>query len=311
MHTAYNEDVQHYIEKPSIKIKNQIIMEINLSFAGSFNRLFPTGTKKYKVLDIIIYLLSVGGICKVSGLTLAKKASVSIRTVYSAVKALKETGLFLVAGLADGKNKYVFVYKNHADYQEILKNVFYINEIEEIEDINNENAGHVAEQVAEQGNAVTVDTQGFEGKKTNPISYNYFIFEQEKNNIGDSVENDLLNSSQILQKEAKQLDEYLTNPYQKQLYEMIKVGNYHDDIKACALVLALRVGSNCTEFTYGIALKAIAKVDKFLYFGGIAKSISALFEKIYKDRIKYRGYYMGESKPPNRDTSFYYNWLEA
>ena len=57
------------------------------------------------------------------------------------VRALKQTGEILVAGLADGKNKYVFVLKTHPNFT-IMKEVFYINA--------NQIAERTAEQVAEQ-----------------------------------------------------------------------------------------------------------------------------------------------------------------
>ena len=87
-------------------------------------------------------LLSGNGICKISAETLADKANCSVRTVTDTVRALKQTGEILVAGLADGKNKYVFVLKTHPNFTTILKEVFYINAYQIAE--------RTAEQVAEQ-----------------------------------------------------------------------------------------------------------------------------------------------------------------
>ena len=78
----------------------------------SFESLFPSRSKRKDVMDHIIYLLSGNGICKISAETLADKADCSVRTVTDTVRALKQTGEILVAGLADGKNKYVFVLKH-------------------------------------------------------------------------------------------------------------------------------------------------------------------------------------------------------
>lgn len=318
LHTAYNEDIQRYIEKPNTSSKKVIIEEMKASLQGnlkSFSKLFPTGTKRYQVMDNIIYLLSTGGICKVSATTLAKKADASVRTVYSTVKALKETGLFLVGGLADGKNKYVILYKAHADFQEILKNVFYIDEIEETTENNHSIAGQIAEQVAGQVNVESTVNQGVEGSKTNPIYNNFIISKQEKAIIRHSVENVLIESQNDKQKEAEQIQEYCTNPYQKQIYKIIteNVGVYHPEIVEKASIISLRAGSNCTEKAFRKALNAVAKIDRGLCMGTEIDSIPALFDKIYIDRINYSSYYEKKEPVPKekRDTSVYYNWLEA
>ncbi|PFA35089.1 HTH domain-containing protein, partial [Bacillus cereus] len=116
--TAYNKDVQKYMQlnKLCSHQKSEIIETIRQHVNDnnqSFESLFPTRSKRKDVMDHIIYLLSGNGICKISAETLASKADCSVRTVNAAVRALKETGEIVVAGLADGKNKYVFVLKMH------------------------------------------------------------------------------------------------------------------------------------------------------------------------------------------------------
>lgn len=317
LHTAYNEDVQKYIERPNTSSKKLIIEDMKVSVQASlksFSKLFPTGTKRYQVMDTIIYLLSGGGISKVSASTLAKKANASVRTVYSAVKALKETCLFLVGGMADGSNKYIFVYKNHADFQEILKNVFYLDEIEETTENNHSIAGQIAEQVAGQRNAESTVNKGVEGSKTNPIYNNFIISKQEKAIIKHSVEDVLIESQNDKQKEAEQIQEYCTNPYQKQIYNIItkNIGVYHPAIVEKASIIALRAGSNCTEKAFRKALNAVAKIDRALCMETEINSIPALFDKIYTDRIKYSPYYDKIKTAPKekRDTSIYFNWLK-
>ncbi|WP_010530934.1 hypothetical protein [Lentibacillus jeotgali] len=128
--TAYNQDIQKYIEKGNAEAKREIIQEVKeeaLTNGINFNRLFPSGSKRYKILDEIVYMLSVGGICKIASETLAKNTDSSVRTVKDAVKGIKQLRCFIVGGLADGKNKYVFLYKNHADFKEIITNVFFLD----------------------------------------------------------------------------------------------------------------------------------------------------------------------------------------
>ncbi|MES1051475.1 hypothetical protein FOA24_19560 [Bacillus thuringiensis] len=152
--TAYNKDVQKYMQlnKLCSQKKNEIIDAIRNNVSGnnqSFESLFPTRSKRKDVMDHIIYLLSGNGICKISAETLASKADCSVRTVNATVCALKQTSEIVVGGLADGKNKYVFVLKMHPNFTTIMKEVFYID-TEQIAELN-------AEQVAEQKNAETVE----------------------------------------------------------------------------------------------------------------------------------------------------------
>lgn len=291
--TAYNQDVQRYIEKGSPEAKREIIKTIkeeSLKNGINFNRLFPSGSKRMKVLDEIIYMLSNGGICKIASETLANNTGASVRTVNDAVKGIKELGMFIVAGLADGKNKYVFVYKKHADFKGILANVFYLN------------AEQIAEQIAEQKKAETVDTKGVEGRNTSSNSINSSIIKQEKDILRESIENDIKETD---------LKEYTDNEYQLKLYETIKSSIYDERIKKDASIICLRAGSNLDESFYNKALITVAKIDKHLTLGGdIKESIPALFDKIYLDRILYKDYYKTESPKKIRNTSYLYNWLE-
>ncbi|MGQ0423241.1 cytosolic protein, partial [Bacillus sp. HC-Mk] len=118
----------------------------------------------------------------------------SDRTVNATVRALKETGEVIVAGLADGKNKYVFVLKMHPNFTAIMKEVFYID-TEQIAELN-------AGQVAEQKNTKAIEAVGLETEKTSS-NYNNSInsfnsLKQEKNNdrvsLIESIENELKES---------------------------------------------------------------------------------------------------------------------
>ncbi|WP_138919769.1 hypothetical protein [Lentibacillus jeotgali] len=169
------------------------------------------------------------------------------------------------------------------------------------------NPGYIAPQTAQQANAENVEISVPEGENSSSNIDNSFILKQEINNIRDAVETEVIQSKETNEINLK---DYTSNQYQLNLYEIIKAGNYHNDIKENASVICLRAGSNCNDVMYGKALKAVAKVDKFLYLGGVAESVPALFKKMYHDRIKYSDYYKMTAPAPKRDTSFYYNWLD-
>ena len=167
--TAYNADVQKYMHQNrlSTQKKYEIINTMRKRMGNttqSFESLFPSRSKRKDVMDHIIYMLSGNGICKISAETLARKAGCSVRTVNTAVRALKQAGQILVAGLADGKNKYIFVLKMHPNFPTIMKEVFYLNK-EQISEL-------VAEQIAEQESAETIEAVGVEDEKLTPNSTN-------------------------------------------------------------------------------------------------------------------------------------------
>lgn len=316
--TAYNKDIQKYVQGNgcSTKQKNEIIEQIENNLVGmSFEKLFPTRSKRKEVMDHIIYLLSGNGICKIAAPTLAEKVKCSIRTVTDAVKNLKETGAVIVAGLADGKNKYVFVLKTHANFKAIMEDVFYLN-AEQI-------AEQTAEQIAEQENAEPVEAVSTEGEKTSSNYNNSFnsinsfnnLLKQEKENIKESIENELesVSSVTITEEEVKRVNTFYTNDYQHNLYHSIKGGQYTPDMKLCASVIGLRVGSNCTSEYYNCALKAAYKLNRFIMNGGtVEKSIPAMFTNIFADEIKSFEYQAKQQEEKKRAAApAFYNWLEA
>ncbi|MGE8078108.1 cytosolic protein [Peribacillus loiseleuriae] len=272
LYTAYNKDVQKYMtgNKLSSSRKSIIIeyIEKMVVIAGeSFERLFPNRSKKKDVMDHIIYLLSGNGICKIAATTLADKADCSVRTVNAAVSALKITGEILVAGLADGKNKYVFVLKSHENFKTILKDVFYIN------------AEQVAGQVAEQGSSESLVAVSVKGEKTSSNSNSSIISKQEKDIIKHSIESELNSATKETEKD---LIQYYVNPFQKMLYDTINANNYHVELKSNAAVLGLRLGSNATKAYLNMALQAVFKIDRFLACGStVDESIPAMFTKSY------------------------------
>lgn len=301
--TAYNQDVQAYLAPPNKTNKTTIITEIKESALANginFNRLFPNRTKRYDVLDEIVYLLSNGGICTIESTTLAKRVGSSTRTVYDAVNRLKELDLFIVAGLADGKNKYVFVYKNHTNFQAILNDVFYVDEIEIAE--------QVAEQVAEQENSESIDTPSVDEDKTEPISTISLIskdleLKQESNNYTHARE--------AFENEAvKDVDKHL-NPSQLKLYDYIKESRIDQRLISNADRIALRAGSNLTHDYISYAIRAVYKIDQSLFNNDetTIDSIPAYFDRVYKDLIRWGNSASMPEKTVERDTSFYYDWL--
>ncbi|ANS46160.1 cytosolic protein [Bacillus thuringiensis] len=311
--TAYNADVQKYIQQNrlSTQKKNVIIDAMRKRFDNtnqSFESLFPSRSKRKNVMDYIIYLLSGNGICKISAETLAYKADCSVRTVTNTVRALKQTGEILVAGLADGKNKYVFVLKMHPNFSGIMKEIFYID----------------ANQIAEQKNHETLETVEIEAEKTSS-NYNNSInsfnsLKQEKDNdiasLMESIENELKEAQNDIQKEFQRVHTYFVNEYQEMMYHTIKAGVYHPVLKANASIIGLRVGSNCDKSLFHLAFNALGKVDRFLKNNGIlTDSVQALFTKVYTTNIKLsrtpKKTNIDPSDVHNQESSFiFYNWLE-
>lgn len=336
--TAYNYDIQKYMEgqRLSTKVKKSLLdqLEKAITEAGeSFYKLFPRNTKRTEVLDSIMYLLSGNGICKIESKTLANKVGCSVRTVYTAVRHLKESGLVLVAGLADGQNKYVFVLKSHANFKQIMHEVFFIDDLSEIEAVENgksgenvpaavfsvdQNAEPIAEQVAghvaELGNAESVGIQGVEG--TNP-SFNLISLninkQENKIYIQNAIENELAETTDH-QKELEQINTYYVNDLQHKLYNELKYGQYHQQLKQNASILGLRIGSNCTPKHYIQALQAVIKINKFLIAGGtVRESIQAIFTRIYEDIKRVCEVKLQTPKAPEERTRTlpFYDWLNS
>ncbi|ANS50845.1 cytosolic protein [Bacillus thuringiensis] len=316
--TAYNADVQKYMQQNrlSTQKKNEIIDAIRQHIDDtnqSFESLFPSQSKRKGVMDHIIYMLSGNGICKISAETLADKANCSVRTVTDTVRALKQTGEILVAGLADGKNKYVFVLKTHPNFTTIMTEVFYINA--------NQIAERTTEQVAEQKNPETVEAVGLKDEKTSSNSINSFnSLKQEKNNdkvsVMESIEMELKEAQSDIKKEFERVHTYFVNEYQERMYHIIKGGMYHPILKVNASIIGLRAGSNCDESLFRLAFNALGKINRFLKNDGIlTESVQALFSRVYSDNIKLstapKKAHAGSSDVHNQESSFiFYNWLE-
>lgn len=289
--TAYNQDIQRFISPGSFEKRDEILQHIEaavLATGKSFAKLFPPKTKRKDVMKRILLLLSGGGICKVESKTLAKQIGCTVRTVTDAVAKLKETDEILVCGLADGKNKYVFVLKSHPDFKAIIKEVFSIDELPE----NDATSEQISEQISYQKNAKSVGAVSPNRSKLGSMSFKSLRSLRSKQEvniyIASAIENEIISSKRDAEKEAEMVATYYTNDFQHLLYK-----NYRNDytlspeIRETIAILGLRLGSNCTIVQYVKAFQTIMKIDDFIKQGGkIREGIPALFSNIYKNGLK-------------------------
>jgi len=293
--TAYNKDVQRFVMHGGScsTVKKRTILEAieeSVINAGiSFEQLFPAKTKRQQVLDYIIFLLSGSGICKVESKTIAEKVGCTVRTVSNTVKNIKETKEVLVCGLADGKNKYVFVLKSHPNFKCILKEVFFLD-----------NAEQMTEQISEQRNRESVGTVSVVTEKLSSNHNNLFISKQEKDIIRDSIETEV--------KVSKDYQQYFTSDMQNQLYHLILSSPFPKVIMDNAGIFVLRAG-NIDKKGFLKAYQVVTKMANYIKDGMDIKSLPAVFEselKTYKKPIV--------SNAPENNTDKkkipFYNWLE-
>ena len=280
--TASNERVQHFIYtspvKPSTKLKTVRLglFEDIIKRAGKFiSELFPN--KQQKVLDEIIYLTSGCGIAKIGSDVLADRAGVSVRTVNTVVKKLKDDGQFLVARINRSRaGKYIFVDKLHSNFKEIMDYVFSKNA--------EQFAYHFAEQVLSESldtvrvkdeNTVSNYNNSFNSFKTCPINNNYIYKESEN-----------LEAVQEQPKQDEQVKSPYLNNYQSQLYDIIQImEQFPAEIKSNANSLCLSVDiQNTKQFVQ--AKDSLKNLAMDLQEGlEIKESLRAVFSKAYKKAI--------------------------
>lgn len=300
--TAYNQDVQRYMMNGGCNtIRKTTILETieqAVIMAGaSFEKLFPAKSKRQAVLDEVIYYLSGSGICKVAASTLAEKVGASVRTVSAAVKSMKETGEIIVAGLADGKNKYVFVLKSHPNFKNIMKEVFFVDYAEQI-----------AEQIAEQDFSGTVGAVSVEGQKTDPNYSSSFNSLQERDIIQQSIEIDVQDSVKNTAEARQKLQGYAANEHQLMLFDQIQEFPFPQEIKDAAGVLSLRVGMDCDAKRMLKALKLLNKMSINMVDGVEIRHIAAVFSTEMQKRDSEKLEVPAE-KPEKRKPVAFYNWL--
>lgn len=305
--TAYNKDVQRYMmhgskDSCSTIRKTTILKTIEeavINAGTSFEKLFPAKSKRQAILDEITYYLSGTGICKVSASKLAEKVGASVRTVSAAVKSIKETGEILVAGLADGKNKYVFVLKSHPNFKSIMEEVFFI-----------ENAEQIAEQIAEQKNSESIGPLSVEGEKTSSNHNNFIKSIQEKDIIKQSIEIDLQDSKGNAAEARAKLQTYTSNEYQIMLFDKIMSFPFPKAIKDVAGILALRVGMDCEPKKVIKAMQLLNKIAVNMMDGVAIRNVAAVFSEgmtsnkpLFTERVEV-------IEPQRTNKVPFYNWLE-
>lgn len=316
--TAYNKDIQKYVGFGCTNKRDTLLFQLEtdvLASGVSFERLFPPRTKRKDVLKRILLLVSSTGIAKVSRQYLADNVGCSIRTVSEAVANLKDTGKILVAGLADGKNKYVFLLKSHDNFQLYLKDVFYLT---------GGDAMRIAGGTAQQEYAVNADTttidDDFQGSKSfKPVKP--LITKHESDIISVSVENELSSVNKNREKESKMVDEYYSNSLQRDFYKYFRNDiTLSPIIRDSIAILGLRLGSNCNTHGLRNANQAVMKIQGFISAGGtVREGIPALFTSIYRHGLnmdKYIKAYAQKNVVIPIDLTekvkkvVFYNWLE-
>lgn len=307
--TAYNQDVQRFFQGGYCnKIRKETILltieEKVFEMGKSFGQLFPN--KRKQVLDEIIYLLSGTGICKIGADKLAEKVNCSVRTVKSAVASIKQTDQLVVARLADDKaGKYIFVYKEHPNFHQILKEVFFLDSLPESDVV----APPLAPLVAPLQNAEPVAAVSVKGQKTSSNHINSFNSLQEKDSIQQAIENDVQDSNKNQEKTREKLQAYQANDYQLMLFDEIMAFPFPNSIKTVAGTIALRVGMDCDEKKVLRAIQLLNKMAINIVNGVEIRNIVAVFS----DGMVNQRYLLSPKPPvqqPKTPKVPFYNWLE-
>ena len=282
---VYNHHVQKYIQGSvlSTKRKNEFIemLKDKIHEAGErFTKLFPR--KQAKVLDYIMYLVSDKGIWKVGAETIAKKVGCHVNTVYNAVESLRKTDEFIVEQLKDNHNgKYVFVFKSHPNFKEIMKEVF---NIELVEAVTEEVAEIIpVEEAAEtvgENESVGLSVGHFVGLENAEILDAVGLDEENQASKGFNSKNlkqeDLINTAN-----AHNLEYFSAS--QMALYEFIKNNEqYHPRIRENAFKIVCRVPDT---YVTGAVSQSLTETNRKLLKGEQVYSISAYVLSVYEERL--------------------------
>lgn len=311
--TATNQRVQFYLtyttERPSTSAKRSRLNALRLSLEERnimLDEAFPN--KQRDVLDHILYITSTAGIAKVGADKLAERCGVSIRTVTSAVRALKDSGEYIVARLIKsrgGAGKYIFVDKKHDNFREIMREVFSLSDYK-LAQLN-------AEQIAEQNLNESVEAVSLEDEKQSPnlnISYNS---KQVKDKYVSEVTNAV--KEEIEKKSAPSREyviEYASNPYQIAFYNVLDSMPYQNSIKSVQHVLALRIGSDCDAKRFSKAKSIIHSIAMQIADGYVFDNIVATFTAALEKAVQYDVIAPVPSDKRTAQTPkvSFYNWLK-
>ncbi len=307
--TAYHTDMKKFFRWGCPDKRDLLVTKLEqtvLPLGKSFAKLFPNKSKRKDVLKRILLLLSNSGICTVESKTLADGVGCSVRTVFDAVENLKETGEVIVTGLADGSNKYVFVLKSHENFNRILKEVFFIDELPTE---NTPIAEPVAEHIAEPQNAETLGAVGVEGDFSGSKSFRSLSSKQERSYIQQSVENDIQNSERNTTEIRNKLVSYTANENQLMLFDMIMNHGFPQAITDKAGILALRVGMDCDGKRAVKAYQLLGKIASNMANGVEIRNVVAVFSEGMDNPLD--RYKVEEIVVPQRRVKPvpFYNWL--
>lgn len=286
--TATNQRVQFYLtyttERPSTLAKRSRLKTLRSSLEERnvmLDELFPR--KQLAVLDRILYITSGAGIAKVGADNLALKCDVSIRTVTNAVRALKQTGEFIIARLIKsqgGAGKYIIVDKKHVNFREIMREVFCISDYK-IAQLN-------AEQFAEQKSNESFEAVSLEDEKQSS-NYNIsYISKQVKDKYISGVANAI--KEEIEKKPTPSREyviEYASNPFQIDFYDVLNSMPYQKVIKSVQHILALRIGSDCDAIRFRKAKDIVHSIAMQLADGYVFENIVATFSAALEKAVQY------------------------
>lgn len=316
--TAYNMDVQRFImgNGQSTTAKKTTILEAIetavIATGKSFEKLFPAKTKRRQVMDDILFMVSGSGICKVGAKKLAERNNCSVRTVGTAVKHLEETGEILVAKLADGNNKYIFIYKKHPNFIQILKEVFYLDEAQ-ISDVISEGS---SEHISELKNSESIGAVSVESEKSTSNYNNLNNLKQEKNIIKHTIERDLkmtVKDRAIMRQKLE--NEYAANEFQLRFYDEIQSFPFPAAIQDQAGILSLRLGLNGCADRQGVirGIQVLSNMAKNMMAGVEIDNVVAVFSKGLESGIglvKADKQHKQAPEKPTKPPVQFYNWLE-
>lgn len=297
---AYDEMVQRFITDNKNDNNKNYSADRMADFKQSvfeagfiFDELFPK--KQYDVLTKLLIKVSQTGITKIKATSLSAAAACGITTVFNAVKSIKKTNQLIVARLKSSKKNnghYIFVDKHHANFKEIMKQVFLLDE-KEIKGLN------VAQTVVHNvGLKKPVNLvkptykliknsfkgfKGFKGFKNNLFNNNNIHNKSAIAAIKETIDQDLKQKSVEEQREC--LNVYATNMYQKEFFNFVVDMPFPQYVKDNAYKLSLRVGSNCERKQF---IKAIAAI-KNLVLDKIANNdnVVRLFDGAFKAALTY------------------------
>lgn len=306
--TATNQRVQFYLtyttEKPTTiaKRKRLAAFKESLQDRGSMlDEVFPT--KQLAVLDHILYITSGAGIAKVGADKLAEKCHVSQSTVYNAVRALKETGEFIIARLIKSKGgagKYIFVDKKHANFKEIMREVFAFSDVK------------INKQFAEQKITKPIESVSLNCEKQTSNLNIFYNSKQEK----EIYISDMAKIKKSIEKETSEptreyVEQYASNSFQIAFYDVLNAMPYDSSIQVLKHVLALRIGSDCDIKRFNIAKKVIHSIAMRINEGYEFNNLVSTFTAALENAVNYKHVIYSESNVKYKAPAVtFYNWLD-